>query len=96
MTNGKVSAVAKEIDLLTKTVTTVTSLPTPRVGLGLVEQINNSSSGASNHLYAIGGFDGHGHPLNTVEVYDFATKVWSQAAPMEWFMRSVGPMVSNR
>jgi Kelch motif len=82
ITNGKVSAVVKEIDLLTKTVTTVTSLPTPRAGLGLVEQINNSSSGASNHLYAIGGVDGHGHALNIVEVYDFATKVWSQAAPM--------------
>jgi hypothetical protein len=48
----------------------------------LVEQINNSSSGASNHLYAIGGIDGQGHALNTVEVYDFATKVWSQATPM--------------
>jgi hypothetical protein len=65
-----------------KAVTTVTSLPTPRAGLGLVEQIAAKTSGAVNNLYAIGGVDEHGHALNTVEVYDFSTQTWSQATPM--------------
>jgi Kelch motif len=40
------------------------------------------SQTATNYLYAIGGFDGRGHALKTVEVYNFTTNTWSQATPM--------------
>lgn len=61
----------------------VASLPTPRVGLGLATQVASPSGGSTaNHLYAIGGFDGQGHALNTVEIYDFATNSWTNGTPM--------------
>ena len=72
----------KEINLLTGTITTVAPMPTARAGLGLVEQIAALPSGAVDNLYAIGGVDAKGDVLNTVEVYDFATKTWSEAAPL--------------
>ena len=74
--NGKVSNVVTEIDLLNNTIKTVAPLPTPRKGLGLVTEIDSQT--ATNYLYAIGGFDGRGHALNTVEVYNFTTNTCSR------------------
>src|SRR5215469_5647467 len=81
--NKKVSAVVQQIDLQNNTLKTLDLLPTPRVGLGLATQVASPSGGSTaNHLYAIGGFDGHGHALNTVEIYDFANNTWSNGTPM--------------
>ena len=81
-TGTVVTNAVKKLDLLTGTVTTVAPLPTARAGLGLVEAIAALGSGAKNFLYAIGGVNGSGTVLNTVEVYDFSTGTWSEAAPM--------------
>jgi hypothetical protein len=77
-----VTNVVKKIDLLTNAVTTVAAMPTARAGFGLIEQLAASSSGAVDHLYAIGGVDANGHELNVVEIYDFAKDSWSEGAPM--------------
>lgn len=81
-TSARVTNVVKKLDLLTGTVTTVAPLTTARAGLGLVEAIAALPAGAKNFLYAVGGIDARGDVLNTVEVYDFSTGSWSEAAPM--------------
>jgi Kelch motif/Galactose oxidase, central domain len=80
-TTKGVTNVVKKLDLLTGTVSTVAPLPTARAGLGLVEAIVDQPV-ANNFLYAIGGVNGSGTVLNTVEVYNFSTGTWSAAAPM--------------
>ncbi|MGI0016775.1 MAG: Kelch repeat-containing protein, partial [Nitrososphaera sp.] len=62
----------------TDTWSTLSPMPTPRAGLGVVA--------VGDKIFAIGGRDGtvpnSGTPLSTVEAYDIATDTWSSLTPM--------------
>jgi hypothetical protein len=80
-TGSKVTDKVQAIDLAKPSVSTLAPLPTARAGLGLVEfflGVNN----VQNELFAIGGIDGSGNVLSTVEIYNEATNTWSEGASM--------------
>ena len=78
-TGSTVTNLVQTFDLAKRTVSTVAPLPTARAGLGLVETF---ISNVGNELVAIGGVNGSGHVLGTVELYDEATGTWSEGTPM--------------
>src|SRR5260370_394304 len=53
---------------------TVAPMPTAR-------QFLAAAAGADGRVYAIGGLQFGGGPLNTVEAYDPFTNIWSTVAP---------------
>jgi hypothetical protein len=78
-TGSTVTNLVQTFDLAKRTVSTVTPLPTARAGLGLAEAF---ISNEGNELIAIGGVNGSGNVLGTVELYDEATGTWSEGTPM--------------
>jgi hypothetical protein len=63
--------------------TTVAPLPTARGGLA-------ASTGPDGKIYALGGFDGSGQPVNAVERYDLTQGTWTQAANLPTARHSLG------
>jgi len=62
-------------DPLTHAVAYKASMPTPRMGLGVV-------TAADGRIYAMGGRNQFDNPTNVVEVYDPSTNTWSSRSPM--------------
>lgn len=60
-----------------------TPMPTARRDLGV-------STDSSNKVYAIGGYDGNGNFLNTLEVYDPSTNNWSTKSPITLGRNAMG------
>jgi N-acetylneuraminic acid mutarotase len=72
-------ATAAELAVAANSWTARALMPTGRIGLAAAVVINSLHQPV---LYAIGGNDGSGLTLSTVDAYDFATNTWSTKAPL--------------
>jgi N-acetylneuraminic acid mutarotase len=76
---GQDKPTAAELAVAANSWTAKALMPTGRLALAAAV-VNNSLH--QPILYAIGGDDGNGQTMSTVEAYDFATNAWSTKAPL--------------